>query len=101
MSMVQNDEQISRARQALRAGQADKAKAILLSNAQHTHLAARDYDEVLRALADALAGVGELRAAGTVWLYLREPARMAQLVANEPRDLARAAQLERRHALAA
>jgi len=95
------DDAIGRARQALRAGNADTAKKILLSNMQQTHLAARDYDEILRALADALQQLGELRAAGSVWLYLRDPSRMAALVASEPRDLARAAQLDRRHALAA
>ena len=96
-----NDDAISRARQALRVGRADTAKQLLLSNAQQTHLPARDYDEILRTLADALAQLGELRAAGTVWLYLRDPARMAQLVSSEPRDLARAAQIDRKHALAA
>jgi hypothetical protein len=95
------DDAIGRARQALRAGNPDTAKKILLSNIQQTHLAARDYDEILRALAEALQQLGELRAAGSVWLYLRDAARMAALVASEPRDLARAAQLDRRHALAA
>ncbi len=101
MSTVLNDEAIARARQSLRAGQPDRAEQILFTNAQQTHLAARDYDEILRTLADALTQLGKLRAAGTVLLYLREPARMAQLVTSEPRDLARAAQLDRKHALAA
>ena len=101
MSTVLNDEAIARARQALRAGQPAQAEKILLANAAQTHLAARDYDEVLRTLAEALVQQGNLRAAGTVWLYLRESGRMAPLVTNEPRDLARASQLDRRHALAA
>ncbi|MFO0652773.1 MAG: hypothetical protein U0326_41535 [Polyangiales bacterium] len=101
MSTVLNDEHIARARQSLRAGQPDRAEQILFAQAQQTHLAARDYDEILRTLADALTQLGKLRAAGTVLLYLREPARMAQLVTSEPRDLARAAQLDRKHALAA
>ncbi len=101
MSTVLNDEAIARARQSLRAGQPDRAEQILFTSAQQTHLAARDYDEILRTLADALTQLGKLRAAGTVLLYLREPGRMAQLVTSEPRDLARAAQLDRKHAIAA
>ncbi len=101
MSTVLNDEAISRARQSLRAGQPDRAEQILIASAAQTHLAPRDYDEVLRTLAEALTQLGKLRAAGTVWLYLREPSRMAPLVSSEPRDLARAAQLDRKHAAAA
>jgi tetratricopeptide (TPR) repeat protein len=100
MTML-GDDAVGRARQALRAGNADTAKKILMANIQQAHIAAHDYDEILRTLADALQQLGELRAAGSVWLYLRDPARMAALVQSEPRDLARAAQLERRHALAA
>ncbi len=101
MSTVLNDEDLSRARQWIRAGQPDRAEQILLSRARQTHLAARDYDEVLRTLVDALMQLGKLRAAGTVLLYLRDATRMGPLVASEPRDVARAALVERKHALAA
>jgi tetratricopeptide (TPR) repeat protein len=99
--MLSNDEAISQARTHMRAGRADYAEGVLINHAMQTHLQARDYDEALRTLADALTQLGKLRAAASVWLYLREPSRMAALSTHEPKDLARAAQLERRHAIAA
>ena len=96
-----NDEAMSRARAALRSNQPQNAVAVLLNAAGQTHLQARDYDEMLRLLAEALQQVGQLRAAATVWMYLRDARRVQQLSGNEPRDLGRAAQLEGQHAAAA
>jgi tetratricopeptide (TPR) repeat protein len=92
---------MSRARAALRSNQPQNAVAVLLNAAGQTHLQARDYDEMLRLLAEALQQVGQLRAAATVWMYLRDARRVQQLSGNEPRDLGRAAQLEGQHAAAA
>jgi tetratricopeptide (TPR) repeat protein len=100
MSML-DAEAIDRARQAMRQGNHQGAVQILFQTVQQTHLQARDYDEFLRNLANALVQSGRVRAAATVWLYLQDSRQMAQLVANEPRDLARAAQLEGNHAAAA
>ena len=86
-----NDEAMSRARAALRSNQPQNAVAVLLNAAGQTHLQARDYDEMLRLLAEALQQVGQLRAAATVWMYLRDARRVQQLSGNEPRDLGRAA----------
>jgi tetratricopeptide (TPR) repeat protein len=97
-----NDEDFSRARQALRAGQAEKASALLFATAmRQTHLHARDFDEVMRSLADALQQLALPRAAASVWLYLGDASRVVTLSAKEPRDLARAALLENKHAVAA
>lgn len=93
MSTMLNDEAIARARQAMRGNNPAGAVSILLQAADQTHLPPRDYDELLRLLAQALQTVGATRAAASVWLYLREPGAMAQLSANEPRDLGRAAHL--------
>lgn len=101
MSTLLNDEAMSRARAAMRAAQPQNAVLILIGAAQQTHLQARDYDELIRLLADALQQIGLLRAAASVWLYLRDGHRMAQVSAGEPRDMARAAMLVGNYALAA
>ena len=101
MSTLHNDEAMARARQALRAGQPLAAVPMLLAAASQTHLQAREYDELVRLLADALAQGGLARASASVFLYLRDGARVAQLCAGDPRDLARAAILDGNHALAA
>ncbi len=93
MSTMLPDEAISSARGALRARRPQDAVNILLSQADLTHLPGRDYDELLRMFADALTQVGSLRAAATVWLYLRDATRMAQVSTDNPKDLGRAAML--------
>lgn len=100
-TLLSNDDAMARARASMRAGQPQNAVQVLLVAANVTHLQARDYDEMVRLLADALQQCGLLRAAGSVWLYLRDAPRLAQVSAGEPRDLARAAILAGNHALAA
>lgn len=95
------DEAIALARGELRANRPANAVPILLNAAAQTHVQQRDYDELLRTLAQTLQLTGMLRAAATVWLYLRDPARAAQLSNNEARDLGRAALLADNPALAA
>jgi tetratricopeptide (TPR) repeat protein len=101
MSTLHHDEAMARARGAMRAAQPQNAVQILIGAASQTHLQARDYDEVVRLLADALQQIGLLRAAGSVWLYLKDGPRLAHVSAAEPRDLARAAILDGNYALAA
>jgi tetratricopeptide (TPR) repeat protein len=96
-----SDEALAKAREALRANAPQNAVTTLLHAAEQTHLSGRDYDELLRLLAESLRAVGLTRAAASVWLYLREPQAVAGLSAREPRDLGRAAQLAGSHALAA
>jgi len=101
MSTLLNDEAMARARAAMRSAQPQNAVQILIGAAAQTHLQARDYDELVRLLADALQQIGLLRAAASVWLYLKDGRRMAHVSANEPRDLARAAILDGNYGAAA
>ena len=101
MTTLLNDEAIARARAEMRANRPAMAVPMLLAAATQTHVQQRDYDELLRTLAQALQLSGMLRAAATVWLYLRDAPRVAQLSGNEPRDLGRAAQLDSNPTLAA
>lgn len=97
-----HDEAVARSRQLLRQGQTGQAIGLLMHHANESaHLPPREYDELLKLLADALQMEGRFRAAASVWLYLKDPRRMAALVPQEPRDLARAAWLERSYQSAA
>lgn len=97
-----HDEALSKSRQLIRQGATPQAIGLLMHHANESaHLPPREYDELLRLLADALQLEGRFRAAASVWLYLRDPRRMAALVPQEHRDLARAAFLERQYQLAA
>ncbi|MEZ4409943.1 MAG: hypothetical protein R3A52_26225, partial [Polyangiales bacterium] len=101
MSTLMSEEAIARARSEMRANRPAMAVPLLMAAASQTHVQQRDYDELLRTLATALQLSGMLRAAATVWLYLRDAPRLAQLSGNEPRDLGRAAQLDNNPTLAA
>ncbi|MEZ4394649.1 MAG: HEAT repeat domain-containing protein [Polyangiales bacterium] len=97
-----HDDAIAKARQLMRQGQAGPAIGLLMHNANESaHLPPREYDELLKLLADALQMEGRFRAAASIWLYLKDARRMAALVPQEPRDLARAAWLERQYQTAA
>ena len=97
-----HDDAIAKARQHLRQGQGGAAIGLLMHSANESaHLPPREYDELLKLLADALQVEGRFRAAASVWLYLRDARRMAALVPQEPRDLARAAWLDRQYQAAA
>ncbi|MBL8604144.1 MAG: hypothetical protein JNK72_19615 [Myxococcales bacterium] len=96
-----NDEAVARARAAIRANQPHNAVSILFNVAGQTHLPAREYDEILRVMGEGLEHAGLVRAAATVWLYLKETRRVYNLPGLDPRDRARAAWLDNQFAVAA
>jgi hypothetical protein len=81
-----------KARQALRRARAPQAIGLLLLNAARADApaGARLRRDAASSAGRRAAAGGELRAAASVWLYLRDARRMAALVPQEPRDLARA-----------
>jgi len=90
------DEIIARAKAHLRSGQAPEAAQLLLTVAAQPGLIEREYDDAMNLLATALASAQQVRAAATVFLYLRRPVEMRRLAKSHPIDTARAELLAER-----